>query len=47
MIHFFGDKTAKGGNDHEIFADNRTQGYTVTNPEDTMRQVSILTSVSL
>ncbi|KAI4192193.1 MAG: hypothetical protein LQ346_004432 [Caloplaca aetnensis] len=38
-IHFFGDKTAKGGNDHEIFVDERTVGHTVKNPEDTTRQL--------
>lgn len=37
-IHFFGDKTMKGGNDNEIFEDVRTIGHTVTSPEDTMAQ---------
>ncbi|KAI0658017.1 eukaryotic phosphomannomutase [Cubamyces menziesii] len=41
-IHFFGDKTHKGGNDHEIFADPRTIGHTVTDPADTMRQLKEL-----
>lgn len=27
-IHFFGDKTYKGGNDHEIFESERTHGHT-------------------
>ncbi|KAF8998548.1 phosphomannomutase [Cyathus striatus] len=36
-IHFFGDKTYKGGNDYEIFIDPRTIGHTVKNPEDTLR----------
>ena len=27
-IHFFGDKTYKGGNDHEIFEADRTIGHT-------------------
>ncbi|KDN60087.1 putative phosphomannomutase [Colletotrichum sublineola] len=36
-IHFFGDKTAKGGNDYEIYVDKRTTGYSVTGPGDTMR----------
>ncbi|KAI0060958.1 eukaryotic phosphomannomutase [Artomyces pyxidatus] len=36
-IHFFGDKTYKGGNDYEIFTDPRTIGHSVSNPEDTMR----------
>mmetsp|Transcript_5636 Transcript_5636/g.20187 ORF Transcript_5636/g.20187 Transcript_5636/m.20187 type:complete len:256 (-) Transcript_5636:49-816(-) len=38
-IHFFGDKTWEGGNDHEIFADARTIGHTVTGPEDTLAQL--------
>ncbi|KAF7798579.1 hypothetical protein EIP86_009801 [Pleurotus ostreatoroseus] len=38
-IHFFGDKTYPGGNDHEIFSDPRTIGHTVENPEDTLRQL--------
>ncbi|KAK3761360.1 hypothetical protein RRG08_060927 [Elysia crispata] len=38
-IHFFGDKTAKGGNDYEIFEDSRTIGHTVINPQDTVQQI--------
>jgi hypothetical protein len=30
-------KTYKGGNDYEIFSDERTIGHSVTNPEDTAR----------
>ncbi|PWN52221.1 putative phosphomannomutase [Violaceomyces palustris] len=41
-IHFFGDKTYKGGNDYEIFSDPRTIGHTVTSPEDTARQLEEL-----
>jgi len=37
-IHFFGDKTYPGGNDHEIFESEKTIGHTVTSPEDTMKQ---------
>ncbi|XP_074585424.1 phosphomannomutase-like [Curcuma longa] len=37
-IHFFGDKTYKGGNDNEIYESERTVGYTVTNPDDTAMQ---------
>ncbi|XP_058495984.1 phosphomannomutase 2 [Solea solea] len=37
-IHFFGDKTEPGGNDHEIFSDPRTIGHEVTCPEET-RQI--------
>ena len=36
-IHFFGDKTFKGGNDYEIFEDPRTIGHTVACPDDTLR----------
>ncbi|KAH9787981.1 phosphomannomutase [Citrus sinensis] len=36
-IHFFGDKTYKGGNDHEIFESERTVGHT--------GQLYILTSI--
>merc|ERR1719384_2320 len=39
-IHFFGDKTYAGGNDHEIFEDSRTVGHTVTSPDDTKAQVA-------
>ena len=36
-IHFFGDKSFKGGNDYEIYEDSRTTGHAVKGPEDTMR----------
>ncbi len=38
-IHFFGDKTYKGGNDFEIFSSERTVGHSVTSPADTRAQV--------
>jgi len=41
-IHFFGDKTFKGGNDYEIYEDSRTTGHSVTDPEDTARQLKEL-----
>ncbi|KAJ8318601.1 hypothetical protein KUTeg_003692 [Tegillarca granosa] len=41
-IHFFGDKTDKGGNDHEIYEDERTIGHKVTSPEDTIQQLEAL-----
>ncbi|KZT09913.1 eukaryotic phosphomannomutase [Laetiporus sulphureus 93-53] len=41
-IHFFGDKTHKGGNDHEIYSDSRTIGHSVTSPADTIRVVKEL-----
>jgi len=36
-IHFFGDKTMKGGNDYEIYSDPRTIGHSVENPAHTMK----------
>lgn len=36
-IHFFGDKTKPGGNDHEIYSDQRTIGHEVRSPQDTRR----------
>lgn len=36
-IHFFGDKTYKGGNDYEIYNDPRTTGHAVNSPDDTIR----------
>ncbi|KAI4492709.1 hypothetical protein M0804_002500 [Polistes exclamans] len=41
-IHFFGDKTALGGNDHEIYESDLTIGHRVTGPEDTINQLNIL-----
>src|SRR5947199_6553825 len=35
-IHFFGDKSFKGGNDYEIYSDPRITGHAVKGPEDTM-----------
>lgn len=43
-IHFFGDKTYKGGNDHEIYEHPDTIGHAVTSPADTRRQVTELLS---
>jgi len=41
-IHFFGDKTAEGGNDHEIYESDLTVGHRVTCPKDTVNQLNIL-----
>ncbi|XP_019865460.1 phosphomannomutase [Aethina tumida] len=41
-IHFFGDKTAKGGNDYEIYMDPRTIGHSVKNPSETKEQLKQL-----
>jgi len=38
-VHFFGDKTFKGGNDYEIYEDPRTTGHSVKNPEETMKVI--------
>ena len=37
-IHFFGDKTYKGGNDYEIYESEKTVGHITTGPADTMKQ---------
>jgi len=36
-IHFFGDKTYKGGNDYEIYESSKTIGHAVTCPGDTLK----------
>ncbi|MGK0232658.1 MAG: phosphomannomutase, partial [Patescibacteria group bacterium] len=36
-IHFIGDKTHQGGNDHEIYEDKRTIGHRTNNPEETIQ----------
>lgn len=41
-IHFFGDKTFKGGNDYEIFEDPRTIGHAVNNPDETRLKIKEL-----
>ncbi|KAJ5385309.1 Eukaryotic phosphomannomutase [Penicillium concentricum] len=41
-IHFFGDKTFVGGNDHEIYEDPRTIGHSVDGPQDTINQLKKL-----
>ncbi|VEU22589.1 DEKNAAC103704 [Brettanomyces naardenensis] len=41
-IHFFGDKAYKGGNDWEIYSDDRTVGHSVKSPEDTIKQLKQL-----
>ncbi|KAH9387387.1 phosphomannomutase [Nematocida major] len=41
-IYFFGDMTSPGGNDFEIFSDERVNGCTVTSPEDTIQKVKEL-----
>ena len=41
-IHFFGDRTAEGGNDYHIYADQRTIGHAVKDPQDTCNQLKAL-----
>ena len=41
-IHFFGDKTFEGGNDREIYVDERTEGHSVKDPDDTYKQLKEL-----
>jgi len=41
-IHFFGDKTEKGGNDYEIYTHERCIGHSVKSPDDTRRIVTEL-----
>jgi len=38
-IYFFGDRTEKGGNDHEIFSSALVKGNTVTSPDNTKQLV--------
>ncbi|CAH3999512.1 phosphomannomutase [Pieris brassicae] len=44
-IHFFGDKTMPGGNDYEIYSDERTIGHKVSSPHDTKEQIKKLLSI--
>ncbi|ORD94716.1 PMM [Enterospora canceri] len=39
LIYFIGDKTEEGGNDHGLFSDSRTVGFTTTGPEETIEIV--------
>merc|ERR1712232_461754 len=43
-IHFFGDKTFEGGNDHEIFTSSRTIGHSIddANPMTTLKELGNL-----
>ena len=41
-IHFFGDKTYEGGNDFEIFTSPATVGHAVTQPADTIAQLTAI-----
>jgi len=36
-VYFFGDKTFPGGNDYEIYSSERTKGYSVTGPHETIK----------
>ena len=39
---FFGDKTYAGGNDHEIYVHERTIGYSVASPQETIKYLNDL-----
>lgn len=43
-VHFFGDKTMEGGNDHEIYSHERTKGHSIddANPLTTMKKLEAL-----
>ena len=41
-IYFFGDKTYEGGNDYEIFSNERIIGFNTKNPEHTIEQCNKL-----
>ena len=47
-IHFFGDKTFKGGNDFEIFSDPRTMGHSIddADPMTTLNKLSQLFGIT-
>ena len=44
-IHFFGDRTDPGGNDHEIYSHEKVIGHSVTGTEDTINQLKNLFSL--
>ncbi|KXS14281.1 eukaryotic phosphomannomutase [Gonapodya prolifera JEL478] len=44
-IHFFGDKTFKGGNDYEIYTHPSVTGHAVRSPDDTMAELKTLFGV--
>ena len=44
VLNFF--SFFQGGNDYEIYIDERTKGHKVTSPDDTMNQLKELFSIS-
>ena len=40
IVYFFGDKTEPGQNDHALFINDRTIGYNVKDPSDTIDKVN-------
>jgi len=40
QVHFFGDKTYKGGNDYEIYAHARTVGHSTSGPSHTIQLIN-------
>lgn len=45
-IYFFGDKTCEGGNDYEIFNNDRVKGFSVLNYKHTMELLNLMTFTS-
>ena len=41
-IHFWGDRCYDGGNDYEIYIDERVIGHKTTGPEDTIEQLNTI-----
>ncbi len=41
-VHFFGDRCGPGGNDYEIYHDERVVGHWITGPDDTYRELLAL-----
>lgn len=41
-IHFFGDRTDPGGNDHELYNNPAVIGHKVTSPEHTQQELKAL-----
>ncbi|VVC95478.1 phosphomannomutase [Leptidea sinapis] len=46
-IHFFGDKTMPGGNDYEIYNDERTISHKVISAEDTHNQLRQILNINI
>jgi phosphomannomutase len=40
-IHFFGDKCYEGGNDFEIYSDEKVIGHAIQDPKETIRELKV------